>query len=40
LNARHFYEAHGYETLEQTTHLLEDGFAISCIRMAKVLKDD
>lgn len=40
LNASHFYQAHGYETLEQTTHLLEDGFAISCIRMAKVLEED
>ena len=37
LNAGSFYTARGYELLEQTTHQLEDGFKIACLRMSKAL---
>jgi putative acetyltransferase len=40
LNASNFYAAHGYTVLEQTTHQLDDGFAIACIRMTKALKNN
>ncbi len=37
INARAFYAHHGYEVIEETTHRLEDGYEIACIRMRKAL---
>jgi putative acetyltransferase len=40
LNARAFYEKHGYRVLRSGTHELDNGVSMACLKMKKTLKRD